>query len=183
MRDAGVGPELYSLEPRIVAVSERDPNEGTGIIEGGDSLNAVVATFRMKKRSSDGHDTYLTARITYRTTEDIGIREITREIHRVNYGTWLEEEFNFVEMGITDTKELVLVLQQAGNRDCIAVQDNRHSTTRYNGLALHKLDPNADPFLVDVTLVDGNHGPIVSFSYKIEVEPLKVHEVIRVPRI
>jgi hypothetical protein len=176
-------PKIYSLEPRIIDVSEVDPEEGTGIIEGGDLLRAVVATFRMKKPSADGHTTYLTARLSYRTVEDNGLRGGEKEIHRVNYGTWLDEEFNFVEMTITDTKELVLAMQAKGSDVCVAVQDKRHSTSRYNGLAYHNLEPNGESFFVDVTLVDGNHGPITAYSYKIDVDPLKVHEIIRVPKV
>jgi hypothetical protein len=178
-------PRIYSLPPRITHVSENnDPEEGNGgIIEGGDSLRAVVATFRMKKPSPDGNDTYLTARLSYLTTEDIGIRDIVKEIHRVNYGTWLDEEYNLVKMRITDTKELVLIIQAKGDDACLAVQDNRHSTGRYNGLAYHRLQPNDGSFFVDVTLVDGNHGPVIVYTYKIDVDPLTVHEIIRVPKI
>lgn len=174
-------PQIYSLEPRIIHVSEVDPEEGTGIVEGGDALRAVVATFRMKKPSPDRHATYLTARLSYRTREDNGVREVVKEIHRVNYGTWLDEDFNFVEMTITDTKELVLALQAEGSGVCVAVQDNRHSTNKYNGLTYHNLDPNTESFYVDVTLIDGNHGPVITYTYKIDVDPLKVHEIIRVP--
>jgi|GEM_PF-6210127 len=176
------GPKLYSLPPRIIGVSEKDVEEGTGILEGGEALRAVVATFRMKKPSTDGHDTYVTARLSYRTTEEIVGREVSREIHRVNYGTWVDEEFNFVEMTLTDTKELVLVLQVPGDAQCVAVQDNRHSTAKYNGLAYQKLEPHADSFFIDVTLVDAKYGPVIAYTYKIEVDPLKVHEIIRVPR-
>jgi hypothetical protein len=177
-------PQIYSLTPRITYVSENDdPEEGNGgIIEGGNSLRAVVATFRMKKPSPDGNDTYLTARLSYRTRENIIIRDIEKEIHRVNYGTWLGEEYNHVKMRITDTKELVLTLQADGSDVCLAVQDNRSSATKYNGLAFHKLEPNADSFFVGVTLVDANHGPVITYTYKIDVDPLRVHEIIRVPR-
>jgi hypothetical protein len=54
---------------------------------------------------------------------------------------------------------------------------------KYNGLAYHKLEPNTDPFYVDVTLVDGNHGPVITYTYKIDVNPLKVHEIIPVPKV
>jgi hypothetical protein len=177
-------PQIYSLPPRIIPVSENnDPEEGNGgIVEGGDSLKAVVATFRMKKPSPDGNDTYLTARLSYRTKENIVIREIEREIHRANYGTWVDEDYNFVKMRITDTKELVLAIQAEGSDVCLAVQDNRHSPNKYNGLAYHKLEPHDGSFFVDVTLVDGSHGPVIVYSYKIDVNPLKVHELIRVPR-
>jgi hypothetical protein len=185
--ESDLRPKLYSLPPRIIAVSEDDdPEEGNGgIVEGGDedSLKAIVATFRMKKPSPDGHTTYLTARLSYRTKENIVIRDIDREIHRVNYGTWLDEEFNFVEMTITDTKELVLAMGAEGDDFWYAVQDNRHSATKYNGLALHKLEPHDGSFFVDVTLVDGNYGPVIVYSYKIDVDPLKVNELIRVPRL
>jgi hypothetical protein len=177
-----IRPQIYSLTPRITHVSEVDPEEGTGIIEGGNDLKAVVATFRMRKSSSDGHATYLTARLSYRPHEDIGIRDLAKEIHRVNYGTWLDEEFNFVEMAITDTKELVLVMQAHGGGVSVAVLDNRHSATKYNGLAYHRLELDVDSFFVDVTLVDGNHGPLVTYTYKIDTDPLAVHEIIRVPR-
>ncbi len=86
-------------------------------------------------------------------------------------------------MTITDTKEVVLALQAEGSDVCVALQDNRHSTTKYNGLAYHKLEPNTDSFYVDATLVDGNHGPVITYTYKIDVDPLKVHEIIRVPRL
>ena len=178
-------PQIYSLPPRITHVSENnDPENGNGgIVEGGDSLRAVVATFRMKRPSSDGNDTYLTARLSFRTRENIIIRDIEKEIHRVNHGTWLDEEYNLVKMRITDTKELVLVMQAEGDVTCLAVQDNRHSASRYNGLAYHRLEPHDGSFFVDVTLVDGNHGPVVTYSYKVDVDPLKVHEIIRVPRL
>jgi hypothetical protein len=35
---------------------------------------------------------------------------------------------------------------------------------------------------VGVTLVDANHGPVITYTYKIDVDPLRVHEIIRVPR-
>ncbi len=137
----------------------------------------------MKKPSPDGNDTYLTARLSYRTKENLGIREIEREIHRVNYGTWLDEDYNFVRMRITDTRELVLAIQAEGSDVCLAVQDNRYSLDKYNGLAYHKLELHDGSFFVDVTLVDGNHGPVIVYTYKIDVDPLKVHEIIRVPRL
>jgi hypothetical protein len=100
----------------------------------------------MKKPSPDGNDTYLTARISYRTKENIVIREIEREIHRANYGTWLDEDYNFVKMRFTDTKELVLAIQAEGSDVCLAVQDNRHSPNKYNDLAYQKLEPHDGSF-------------------------------------
>jgi hypothetical protein len=183
-------PKLYTLEPRIINVTLKDvgeddgglDEEDAGIFEGGDGvLKAVVATFRMKQRSADGHTTYLTARLTYRVTEDVYVREIPREIHRVNHGVWLGEEFNSVEMDLTDTKEVVLVLHAGG--EFVAVQDNRHSVSKYKEFTPHKLEPNADSFFVDVAVIDSNHGFVTSYTYKIDLDPLKVHEIIRVPTI
>lgn len=184
-------PKLYTLEPRIINVTLRDVGEDDGgldegdpgIFEGGDGvLKAVVATFRMKQRAADKHNTYLTARLSYRVMENIYIREVPREIHRVDYGTWLGEEFNFVEMTLTDTKELVLVMHAAGGR-FLAVQDNRHSRNRYKEFTPQELKPNTDSFFVDVSVIDSNHGFVTSYTYKIDVDPLKVHEIIRVPAI
>jgi hypothetical protein len=33
-----------------------------------------------------------------------------------------------------------------------------------------------------VTLVDEFYGAIITYTYKIEINPLKVHEIIRVPK-
>jgi hypothetical protein len=183
-------PKLYTLPPRIINVTMKDVGEDdgglyeedAGIFEGGDGvLKAVVATFRMKQPAADRHTTYLTARLTYRVTENADLREIFREIHRVDYGTWLGEEFNFVEMTLTDTNELVLVLHAAG--EFVAVQDNRHSRNKYKEITPKKLEPNTDSFFVDVALIDSNHGFVTSYTYKIDIDPLKIHEIIRVPRL
>ena len=173
-------PKLYTLEPRIINVTLKDVGEDDGgldeadpgIFESGDGvLKAVVATFRMKQPAADRHTTYLTARLSYRVVERY-IREIPREIHRVNYGTWLGEEFNFVEMTLTDTKELVLVLYSEGHY--LAVQDNRHSRNKYKEFTPQKLEPNTDSFFVDVAVIDSNHGFVTSYTYKIDIDPLKV---------
>ena len=183
-------PRLYTLPPRIINVTLKDVGEDdggldgeeTGVFEGGDGvLKAVVATFRMKQPAADRHTTHLTARLSYRVVENIYIREIPREIHRVDYGTWLGEEFNFVEMTLTDTKELVLVLHAGGY--FLAVQDNRHSRNKYKEFTPQKLEPNTDSFFVDVSVIDSSHGFVTSYTYKIDIDPLKVHEIIRVPTI
>lgn len=177
-------PRLYSLPPRITSVSEKreDGREGEayGLIEGGDGLQAVVATFRMRKPPEDGQNVYVTARLSYRTVEEIAGRDIGTEVCRINYGTWLEEDFNFVEMTLSDTKELVLLLSAGGKY--IAVQDNRRSVERYKPLSLQELKFGYDGIYIDVTLVDSNHGNLILYTYKVEPDPLKVHEIIRVPR-
>jgi hypothetical protein len=178
-------PRLYSLTPRITRVSEKreDAGEGEayGLIEGGDVLQAVVATFRMRKPPEDGQDVYVTARLSYKTVEEIAGREIKTEVRRINYATWLEEDFNSVEMTLSDTKELVLLLSAGGKY--IAVQDNRHSLERYKPLSLHELTFVYDGIYIDVTLVDRNHGNLILYTYKVEPDPLKVHEIICVPRV
>jgi len=174
-------PRLYSLPPRICFVGESDAGRGTGLTEGGDSSRAVIATFRMQRAAAEGQDTYITARLSYRTTGEIGGREISKEFLRVDYGTWLDEDFNFVEMTLTDTKELVIVL--AGNGKYLAVQDNRHSVMKDNGLLPRVVQPYADAFFVDVTLVDSKYGVLIIYTYKVETNPLAVHEIICVPRI
>ena len=84
-------PRLYSLPPRITRVSEKreDAGEGEayGLIEGGDVLQAVVATFRMRKPPEDGREVYVTARLSYRTVEEIAGRDIgtpTRPFRRAS---------------------------------------------------------------------------------------------------
>ncbi len=181
-------PKLYTIPPRIINVTLKDvgeddsslDEEDAGIFEGGDGvLRAVVATFRMKQPAADRHTTYLTARLSYRVVENIYIREIPREIHRVDYGAWLGEEFNFVEMTLTDTKELVLLLHAGGQ--FLALQDNRHSRNKYKEFTPQKLEPNMDSFFVDVSVIDSNHGFVSSYTYKIDLDPFKVHEIIRIP--
>jgi hypothetical protein len=175
-----IGPKLYSLPPRICFVSENHTGRGTGLTEGGDYSKAVVAAFRMQQPASDGQDTYITARLSFITTDEIAGREISKEFLRINHGTWLDEDFNFVEMTLTDTKELVIVLEANGKY--LAVQDNRHSVMKENGLLPRLVEPHTDSFFVDVTLVDSKHGVLIVYTYKIEPNPLAVHEVIRVPR-
>jgi hypothetical protein len=173
-------PKLYTLHPRICSLTDKD---GGGLTEGGDSFKtrAVLATFRMAKPSADGHDTHLTARLSYRTVTDIGFRAIAKEIHRVNYGAWIDEDFNSVEMTLTDTKELILLLQENGR--CVAVQDNRRSVSQCNPPSFYEFVAGMDAFYVDVILVDDSYGAIISFTYAIETSPLTVHEIIRVPKV
>lgn len=56
-------PDLRSLPPRICFVTESE--DGYGFTEGGDSLRAVVATFRMYKPSADPRGTQVIARLSY----------------------------------------------------------------------------------------------------------------------
>jgi hypothetical protein len=176
-------PKLYSLPPRIVRVSERyeeGEHEAYGLTQGGETLQAVVATFRMQKPAEDSLDVYVTGRLSYRTVSQVAGKDIATEIHRINYATWLEEDFNFVEMTLTDTKELVLLV--VADDTYIAVQDNRRSRERYKPLSYQEVEVDGDGIFIDVTLVGDGHGNIITYTYKVRPQPLKVHEIIRVPR-
>ncbi len=171
-------PVLRSLPPRISFVTESE--YGYGFIEGGDSLRAVIATFRMYKPSADPRGTQVIARLSYRTKFDFGIRETLEEVHRVNQGMWLDEGFNSIEFTLTDTKELILAVE--GESKCLAIQDNRHSVSKFKQPSVYEFGKDVDAFSVDVTLVDEFYGAIITYTYEVEINPLKVHEIIRVPR-
>ena len=65
----------------------------------------------------------------------------------------------------------------------LAIQDNRHSRNKYKEFTPQELKPNTDSFFVDVSVIDSNQGFVTSYTYKIDLDPLKVHEIIRVPTI
>jgi hypothetical protein len=109
---------------------------------------------------------------------DIGLREIQKEIHRVNYGTWLDEDFNSAEMALTDTKELILLVKE--DERCVAVQDNRHSVSKRDPPSFYEFIATLNAFYVDVTLVHDRYGALISYTYEIETNPLVVREIIRV---
>jgi hypothetical protein len=167
-------PKLYTLPPRICFVHDEDSYLFT---EGGNLARAVVATFRMAKPSADRRGTHITARLSFRTTSVVGLREKSNEIARVNYGTWIGEEFNSVTFALTDTKELILVM--GANGKFVAIQDNRHGVSKFNEPSYYELEP--DTFFVDVTLVDEIYGSLITYTYEVETNPLKVSEIIRIP--
>jgi hypothetical protein len=169
------GPQLYSLPPRICSVED---HEG-GVREGGDTLypRAVVATFRMKTPPSDDDEANITARLTYRTVDDLGFRQVSKEIHRVNYGMWLNEDFNFVSMGIADTKEVLLLVNHDGM--CVALQDNRRSVARRDPASVFQFPSDLESMFVDVTLLDDMYGPIITYTYELKINPLRVFQIIR----
>jgi hypothetical protein len=132
----------------------------------------------MKTPASDDDEANITARLDYRTVTDLGFRQVPNDIHRVNYGMWLNEDFNFVNMGIADTKEVVLLV--AGSDGVfVALQDNRQGITRRDPTSVFQFPANLESMLVDVTLVDENHGPIIKYTYKLRTNPLAVAEIIR----
>jgi hypothetical protein len=169
------GPELFSLRPRICSVEEYQG----GVREGGDSFypRAIVATFRMKTPASDDDEANITARLTYRTVTDLSFRQVSNEIHRVNYAMWLNEDFNSVNMGIVDTKEVLLLVSKDGR--CVALQDNRRSVARNDPTSVFEFSSTLESMLVDVTLVDEVHGPIITYTYELKTKPLAVAEIIR----
>jgi hypothetical protein len=169
------GPELFSLRPRICTVEE---HQG-GVREGGDSFypRAVVATFRMKALPSDDDEANVTARLTYRTVTDLGFRQVSTEIHRVNYAMWLNEDFNSVNIGIADTKEVLLLASKDGT--CVALQDNRRSVAQSDPASVFEFPSTLESMLVDVTLVDEVRGPIITYTYELKSNPLAVAEIIR----
>jgi hypothetical protein len=174
------GPALYSLPPRITFVqfSGRTLTEG----EGEYAFRAVLATFRMSKPPTKQPEAYITARLSYRTMPQVlDLHEVSTEIARVDHGIWLYEDFNFIEMTVTDTKEVLLVLNS--DKTCVAVQDNRHSVEKCNPPAFRQLTFPEGAFFVDVILVDSERGPLIAYSYKITVAPFGVHELIRVPQL
>jgi hypothetical protein len=135
----------------------------------------------MYKPSADPRGTQVIARLSYRTKSDFGIRETLEEAHRVNQGMWVDEGFNSIEFTLTDTKELILAVEGEGK--CIAIQDNRHGLSKFKQPSVYEFGKDVDAFFVDVTLVDEFYGAIITYTYKVEIEPLKVHEIIRVPRV
>jgi len=145
-------------------------------MEGGQSDRAVVATFRMSKPSADPRGTNITARLSFQIRSDIGLREEFQEIGRVNYAVWLGEESNSAHFLLSDTKEVILAI--ATNGKVAAVQDNRHSISRLNEPSYFEIEPAT--FFVVVTLVDEIYGPLITYCYKIETDPLKISEIIQV---
>jgi hypothetical protein len=148
-------PKIYTLHPRLCGLG----HNGDKFTENGSlSDRGVIATFRMAKPPANKLYAHITARISYRTTQrDIMIRETSKEIHRVNYGTWLDEDYNFVE-----------------------VQDNRHSLSKYNPSTFFDFPQDLKDIYADVTLVHDEYGILISYTYQIVMNPLAVHEIIRV---
>lgn len=165
-------PELHSLVPRICFVTD----ENDGFTEGGNAARAVLATFRMRKPSSDRRGTNITARLSYQTKSEMGTREIWKEFGRVNHGNWLDEDFNSVTFTLTNTKELILALEL--EQTLVAIQDNRHSVSKRKEPSYFALE--TDRFFVLATLVDEIYGPLITYTYEIRTKPLKVFEIIRV---
>ncbi len=168
-------PTLYSLPPRIWFVREC---EAYGFTQGGDASRAAVATFRMAKPGADRRGTHITARLSYRTKSDADLGGISKEIGRVNYGAWIDQDFNSATFTLTDTHELILVWKENGN--FVAVQDNRHSISKFKEPSYYELAEHE--FFVNVTLVDEIYGSLITYTYKVETNPFKVSEIIRFPR-
>lgn len=185
-------PKFETLHPRIACiepVNQQLSDAGDledessayrdGFTEGGNDLIGALAVVRMYRPPADDSETFITARLAYRGREEtIGLYRETPLLFNVNNGTWLEERFNVVKMTLTDTRELILAIEYDGK--CLAVQDNRHSVERHKDFAYPELPRH--PFYVDVTLTDRRFGNLISFTYEITPNPLRVAEIIRVPK-
>jgi hypothetical protein len=66
-------------------------------------------------------------------------------------------------------------LSLEGEGICVAIQDNRHSVTKSKQPLVYEFNKQVDAFFVDVTLVDEFYGAIITYTYKIETGPLRVH--------
>lgn len=172
-------PKFETLAPRIAFVMPHGESFIDGFVEEGKEFRAVLAVVRMYRPAADASETFITARLTYRTKENICLRSENVRLFDIHYGTWLEEGFNFVKMTLTDTKELILAMEFEGK--CLAVQDNRHSVEKRRDFTYKDL-PESDPFYVDVTLTDEKYGNLISFTYEIQAKPLGVEPILRVPR-
>ena len=165
-------PKTYSLDPRICYVRE---GESGGLTEGGDSVKAALAAFRMTNSSAE-RDTRITAHLLFYSTATTGDEEISTEIGRVNYGLWIDENLNSARFDTGDTKELMLVMGEGGQ--FVAVQDNRHESNNLGAPSYWELEP--DTFFIDVTLADEVYGALATYTYKVIKEPLKITRIIRV---
>ena len=168
-------PKIYSLDPRICFVRE---SENGGLTEGGDSVKAALATFRMTD-SSAKRGTYITAGLSFYTTDTTGAagsEETATEIGRVRRGLWIDENLNSARFDAGGTKELMLVMGERGR--FVAVQNNRDMINRFDAPSYWELEP--ETFFVDVTLAGEIHGELATYTYKVATNPLKVTRIIRV---
>lgn len=128
----------------------------------------------MAKPGADRRGTHITARLSMQTKSAIGFREVSQEFCRINYGMWLDEEFNSVPFALTDTRELIVIMEADGH--VVAVQNNRHGVNKYNEPGYSEIAP--DKFFVRVTPVDEIYGALVTYSYEIGTKALTVSEII-----
>jgi hypothetical protein len=169
-------PVIEALKPRIAKVVLADSEiatRGHRIIEKDDEEEhdqAIIAAFRMKKSSSNA--VRLVARLEFHANPPEGPAKIIPPVvHHVHYGMWLDEGCNHVWMTLTNTKELVLLLQEHPSGKLAAIQDNRPSEGRSDVPSLREL-PSV--VTVGVILADDDFGEICSFVYEIKSNPLRV---------
>jgi hypothetical protein len=107
--------------------------------------------------SSEG---YVIARMTYYDTDG-------RLCQRVNHGSWVDEEWRWVEFDVGDTRHLVLAIQLTDEEQLnpeltalCAIQNNHESVDRY-----HVPDYPSPPLTTsraEVLLFSGENGAIIS---------------------
>jgi hypothetical protein len=96
-------PNLICLPPRICSLRQSE-QYGETLFEGEDGINAAVVSFRLVPTlTQPAKEAVLTAQITYLDLSK-------RLLHRVDYGFWVGEDYNYTVIGVRDTKELVLAL-------------------------------------------------------------------------
>jgi hypothetical protein len=164
-------PEIVSLPPRVCFVD--GDLEQDGFIEAGNASRAAVATFRLAYTKHRG-DLNITARISYWNIAET--KAEMRQLVRVNHGAWLDEEFNAVQMTLTNTKELILAVQWEDQ--CKVVHDNRHGVQNNRGFSFYSFPPDCDQFFATVQLVDEQYGPICYDAFRIRRDPF---EITRIP--
>jgi len=113
----------------------------------------------------------LSARIEYFDLTD-------ETLHRVNYGAWVGEAFNFAEIDICDTQELVLALRHSDGY-LLAIQDNRHSTEKFGGAVTKEIREDC---YADVTIVDEESATRAQYSFRLTQEPFGVVQAVAVQR-
>jgi hypothetical protein len=167
------GARIIRLTPRVCRVYQGFDETGDTFFEGTEGLDAVVVPFRIDPRpSSPSTEATVTGRIAY-------FDSAKQFLHSVNYSCWVTEDFNFVSMGLRDTKELILAVKADPER-LVVIQDNRHGVGRIFPSLLKEL--RGKTFYADVCLVEEDTGAMSSYSFRLDCDPLKAIPLISVPR-
>ena len=103
--------------------------------------------------------------------------EVSKDIHRVNHAMRLGENYNSSKITLTDTKEVILLMQKDGKD--VAIQDNRHEPNKYGEPTVCVFPTVLESIHVDVTLVDERFGALITYTYKIRMSTLAIDEIIR----
>ena len=109
--DAGIDPNIIVLPPRVCVVRQAQNRHEETLIETDEhGFSVAVVSFRIAPTlRHPARDAVLSARIDY-----VGLDG--RLIHKVGYGQWLDEDFNWAEISVRDTRELVLAIRDPDGR-------------------------------------------------------------------